>query len=887
MKNNLKIKMLFVLMLSIILIFLFKGESKANVTINSTDIKIYAINQEDKEKYNIPDIPSNYPQSFQLKVSGNTGKPEFYNDPSLYTKHLDITDDGLITPKTHITTYTGTDGTVIKTVYEYEFGTHKVYAKVDGKEYEINVEIIDYKTIYADSIVKQYLDQNIKEGMTEREKLEVVTKYVAGLEYSVQYQSYEDMVLSKSGDCWASCNTIIRMCDMIGIRAENRSPFNDGGIVGSGHRNVIAYADGKYYIVDAGYSEPAPRYYKIVEEPDGLCFGTNSDGTLTLKQYDAFDTDVVIPSEYNGRKVTAIGRQCFQIQNWLSNVKITSVTLPNTITKIEEEAFSNCEELKKVNIPESVSSIGGALFTGSYNVQVSMSSNNSNYCIKGNILYNKSGTELIECMVNEGTVNVPNGVTSIKEYAFSQCLMEKVVVPNSVTSIGDYAFYKCENLKEVTLPNNFTKLPQFLFSQSNIEKFTIGDKVQEIGAYLLAYCHSLQNVVISKNVTTTGNNIFNYSSVKTITIEDGSKLKLTKNSFYSANLLEMIRIPESITEIEDNLFSNPEKVTIITKSGSAAEKYAKANNINYILEDSKTSIKVVYIYNPENEFDYNGKPIKPNTEIYYGGDKLTEGVDYITTYPNDITNAGEKEVTITGIGKFEGTTTYTYKIKQIKDDFTFTCPDVVYGNQFKIEITSHASGSTILHYFKDENGHMYSNPKNAGKYELSIWSYGTNNYIGVTKYKEVNILKADNNIKVQCNNVTIGGTPKPTVSNNVAGANVTYYYKLKNASDSIYTKTVPTKVGDYVVKAVAEETKNYKEGTATANFSITNYLKGDMDKNGEVTAYDAYLVNLIYEEGRTPTDEELQIGDIDGDGELTAYDAFKINVAYENGTNIE
>ena len=78
MKNNLKIKMLLVLVLSIILIFLFKGESKANVTINSTDIKIYAINQEDKEKYNIPDIPSNYPQSFQLKVSGNTGKPEFY-----------------------------------------------------------------------------------------------------------------------------------------------------------------------------------------------------------------------------------------------------------------------------------------------------------------------------------------------------------------------------------------------------------------------------------------------------------------------------------------------------------------------------------------------------------------------------------------------------------------------------------------------------------------------------------------------------------------------------------------------------------------------------------------------------------------------------------------
>lgn len=72
----------------------------------------------------------------------------------------------------------------------------------------------------------------------------------------------------------------------------------------------------------------------------------------------------------------------------------------------------------------------------------------------------------------------------------------------------------------------------------------------------------------------------------------------------------------------------------------------------------------------------------------------------------------------------------------------------------------------------------------------------------------------------------------------------------------------------------------------TISVSVENFKKGDMDKNGEITAYDAFLVNLIYEEGRTPTDEEIQIGDIDGDGNLTAYDAYKINVAYENGTTL-
>ena len=74
---------------------------------------------------------------------------------------------------------------------------------------------------------------------------------------------------------------------------------------------------------------------------------------------------------------------------------------------------------------------------------------------------------------------------------------------------------------------------------------------------------------------------------------------------------------------------------------------------------------------------------------------------------------------------------------------------------------------------------------------------------------------------------------------------------------------------------------------ANCTIAITDFLKGDMDKNKKITPYDAFLINVTYEEGRTPTAEELQIGDIDGNGKLTPYDAFLINVAYENGTNLE
>lgn len=64
-------------------------------------------------------------------------------------------------------------------------------------------------------------------------------------------------------------------------------------------------------------------------------------------------------------------------------------------------------------------------------------------------------------------------------------------------------------------------------------------------------------------------------------------------------------------------------------------------------------------------------------------------------------------------------------------------------------------------------------------------------------------------------------------------------------------------------------------------------MLGDMNKDGKITPYDAFLINLIYEEDREPTEEELLIGDIDGNGKLTPNDAFLINVAYENGTELE
>jgi hypothetical protein len=58
------------------------------------------------------------------------------------------------------------------------------------------------------------------------------------------------MVIYEGGDCWASTATIIRLCNMVGIKAHGRSASRDSG-AGSGHQNAIALINGKYYISEA------------------------------------------------------------------------------------------------------------------------------------------------------------------------------------------------------------------------------------------------------------------------------------------------------------------------------------------------------------------------------------------------------------------------------------------------------------------------------------------------------------------------------------------------------------------------------------------------------------------------------------------------------------
>ena len=138
-----------------------------------------------------------------------------------------------------------------------------------------------------------------------------------------------------------------------------------------------------------------------------------------------------------------------------------------------------------------------------------------------------------------------------------------------------------------------------------------------------------------------------------------------------------------------------------------------------------------------------------------------------------------------------------------------------------------------------------------------------------------NILQAENDLKISCPNVQFGNTPEVTVLKNTSGGNVTYYFKKQSEDDANYNTQIPTSIGKYTVKAVSEETHNYKSATTTVNFEITDkpvFQKGDVDGDGFVTISDCLAILRHVKEVELLTGEKLERAKIDNNNMVTISD---------------
>ena len=155
---------------------------------------------------------------------------------------------------------------------------------------------------------------------------------------------------------------------------------------------------------------------------------------------------------------------------------VSTVTIPESVTEIDPQAFSDCAELKEIRV----------------------SDGNSAYCSVDGVLFSKDKTLLVRYPAGKetGSYTVPDGVTALGPYAFRDCVgLTEVRLPGSVNAIGRYAFRSCTGLAAIAIPEGVTKLPDHAFYECRgLVTVRIPASVTEIGNDAFGNCSALTDV---------------------------------------------------------------------------------------------------------------------------------------------------------------------------------------------------------------------------------------------------------------------------------------------------------------------------------------------------------------------------------------------------------
>lgn len=312
----------------------------------------------------------------------------------------------------------------------------------------------------------------------------------------------------------------------------------------------------------------------------------NNRTEAVITGYKGIDNDLVIPDSIDNAVVTSIGKKAFAYSNLFK-----SITIPDSIVSIGDDAFFRCNGLKKVY----VSSIEDWC-------KIDFSYPDANPLSRGADLYvdNKLVTD----------VTIPDGVKSIGKYAFyGYSSLKSISFPSSIRSIGEDAFIACPNLDKVyatniedwckikfedefsnpiyyarkiyidgelatdiTIPKGITKICDYAFANCDtITSVVIPNSVISIGDSAFSRCSNLKNISIPNSVVNIDEAAFSYcSNLEKVEIPDGIKFIKYETFAFCENLTTII-IPQSVKEIGNGAFDCNSNLSNVLFKGSKSQ----------------------------------------------------------------------------------------------------------------------------------------------------------------------------------------------------------------------------------------------------------------------------------------------------------------------------